>query len=83
MEVVTPGLKGLCAPIVVELKILGEIKFRQMEDPRLKKIHDNLATKPNSEFRMMDGVFMFQNRMGLPDVVDIKQQIMDKGHKSK
>ena len=83
LEIVTPGLKGLCARIVVESKILGEIRLRQMEDSKLKKIHDNLATKSDSEFRMVDGVLMFRNRMCLPDVMDIKRQVMDKGHKSK
>ena len=83
LEVVTPGFEGLCATIVAEPEILGEIRLRQMEDPKLKKIHDNLATKPDSEFRMVDGVLMFQDRMCLPDVVDIKRQVMDKGHKSK
>ena len=54
-------------------EILGEIRLRQMEDPKLKKILDNLTMKPNLEFRMVDGVLMFQNRMCLPDVMDIKQ----------
>ncbi|GFS35852.1 hypothetical protein Acr_00g0042510 [Actinidia rufa] len=62
VEVVTPGLKGLCATMVAEPEILGEIRLRQMEDPKLKKIHENLATKPDSEFRMVDGVLMFQNK---------------------
>ena len=83
LEVVTLGLKGLCVMIIVEPEIWGEIRFRKMEDPILKKIHDNLAMKPNSKFRMVDGVLKFHNRMCLPNVVNIKQQIMDKGHKSK
>ena len=41
LEVITLGLDDLCATIVVEPKILGEIRLRQMEDPKLKKIHDN------------------------------------------
>ena len=72
LEVITPWLEGLCATIVVEPKNLGEIRLRQMEDPKLKKIYDNLAMKPNSEFKMIDGVLKFQNRMCLPDVMDIK-----------
>ena len=84
LEVVTPGLEGLCATIVAELEILKDIRLRQKEDPKLmKKIHNNLVIKPNSNFRMVDGVLKFQNRMYLPDMVDIKRLVMDKGHKSK
>ncbi|XP_057481977.1 uncharacterized protein LOC130768887 [Actinidia eriantha] len=83
LEVVIPGLEGLCATMVVELEVLGEIRLRQMKNPKLKKIHDNLATKLDSELRMMDGVLMFQNRICLPSVMDIKRQVMNKGHKSK
>ena len=31
---------------------------------------------------MIDGVFKFHNRSCLPNVFDLKQQIMDKGHKT-
>ena len=78
LKVVTSRLVDLCTTIVAELKFLREIRVGQMEDPKLKKIHDNLATKSNSEFRLVDGVLKFQNRIFLPDVVDIKQQIMNK-----
>ena len=54
-----------------------------MEDPKLKKIHDNLAIEPNLEFQMIDGVFKFQNKICIPDISDLKQQIMDEGHKLK
>ena len=70
---VTRGIEGLCETIIVELAILEEIKLKQMEDPKLKKIYDNLATKPNVKFKMIDGVFKFQNRLRVLDVSDLKQ----------
>ena len=45
LEVVTPGIEGLCATIIVEPKILEEIKLWQMEDSKLKIIYDSLETK--------------------------------------
>ena len=83
LDVVAKGIEGLCATIIAEPAILEEIKLRQMEDPKLKKIYDNLATEPNSEFKMIDGVFKFQNRICVPDISDLKQHIMDEGHKTK
>ncbi|GFY87468.1 hypothetical protein Acr_05g0011070 [Actinidia rufa] len=51
LEVISCGIEGLCATIIAEPAILEEIKLRQMEDPKLRKIHDNLAAEPNSEFK--------------------------------
>ena len=59
LKVVTQGIEGLCAAIVVESTILGEIKLKQMLDPKLRKIHDNLIMESNFEFQMIDGVFKF------------------------
>ena len=67
------GIEGLCATISMELKILEEIKLKQMEDPKLKKIYDNLVTTSNTEFKMIDGVFRFQNRLCVPNVLELKQ----------
>ncbi|GFS30298.1 hypothetical protein Acr_00g0011230 [Actinidia rufa] len=75
--------RGLCATIIAEPAILEEIKLRQMEDPKLRKIHDNLAAEPNSEFKVIDGVFKFRNRICVPNISDLKRQIMDEGHKTK
>ena len=73
LEVVSHGIEGLCATISTELKILEEIKLKQMEDPKLKKIYDNLVTTSNTEFKMIDGVFRFQNRLCVPNVLELKQ----------
>ena len=65
--------ESICAAMVVEPTILEEIKQRQMETPKLKKIHKNLVAKPNSEFKMIECIFKFQNRICVPDIFDIKQ----------
>ena len=59
LEVVSHGIEGQCAMISAEPTILEKIKLRQMEDPKLNKIYDNLMTTPNTEFKMTDGVFKF------------------------
>ena len=59
MEVVIRGIEDLCAAIIVEPRILGEIKLKKIEDPKLKKIHDNLTMELNSKFKMINGVFKF------------------------
>ena len=83
LEVVAMGIKGLRAAIVAEPIILEEIKLRQTEDSKLKKIHDNLTTEPNSEFKMIDRVFKFWNKICILDISDLKQHIIDKEHKTK
>ena len=71
-EVVTRWIDVLCTEIVAEPAILEEIKLKQMEDPKLKKIHDNLTTKSNLKFKMIDGVFKFHSRICVLDVFDLK-----------
>ena len=72
LEVVTCGIEGPCTTIIAEPTILEKIKLKQMEDSKLKKIHDKLAMESNSEFKMIDGVFKFQNRIRVPETSDLK-----------
>ena len=44
LEIVTHRIEGLCATIIAEPTILEVIKLKQIEDPILKMIHDNLTT---------------------------------------
>ena len=69
---VTRGIEALCEAIVVEPTILEEIKLKQMEDPKLKMIHNNLAMKPNLKFKMIDGAFKFWNRICVSNIFDLK-----------
>ena len=52
-----------------------------MQDPKLKKICDSQVANSNSEFKIIDGV-LIRNRICVPDISDLKQQIMEEGHKS-
>ena len=46
LEVVIQGIEGLCVAIIAKSTILEKIKLKEMEDPKLKNIHDNLAMEP-------------------------------------
>jgi hypothetical protein len=76
-------IEGFCAAITAEPAILEEIKLKQMEDPKLKKIHDQMATNPNSDFTMIEGRLCFRNRICIPNEPEIKRRIMDEGHRTK
>ena len=41
LKVITRERKGLCATIIAKSVILEEIKLKQMEDLKLKKIFDS------------------------------------------
>ena len=41
LEVITRGWESLCATIIPKPAILEEIKLKQMEDIKLKKIFDS------------------------------------------
>ena len=83
LEVITWGWEGPCVTIIMEPVILEEIKLKKMEKLKLKMIFNSQVANLNLEFKMIDGVFKFRNRICAPDVFDLKRQIMEEWHKSK
>jgi hypothetical protein len=73
----------VCMLLVAEPAILEEIKVKQMTDPKLKKIHEQAEFKPNTEFTMIDGLLQFQNRVCIPNDKELKQRILDEGHRTR
>ena len=64
-----------------EPEILGRIKDSQKEDPKLVRLIDSITDK--LEFRLVDGVLYCHDRLCIPDVQDLKNEIMVEAHHSR
>ena len=60
---------------------MGRIKSNQGEDPGLVRLINNIADRP--EFRLMDGVLYCQDRLCVPDIHDLRNEIMVEAHNSR
>ena len=63
-----------------EPEILGRIKSSQTKDPELVRLLDNIVDRP--EFRLIDGVLYCHDRLCVPDVHDLRNEIMVEAHHS-
>ena len=61
-----------------ELEIIPRVKSLQSYDPNLTKIIENIADRPN--FRILDGVLYCQDRLCVPELDDLKDEIMTEAH---
>ncbi|XP_028090066.1 uncharacterized protein LOC114290387 [Camellia sinensis] len=82
VEIVVHERDTMIATIIVQPTLIEEIKQRQMEDESLKKICDELATKPRPEFNFVNSVLKFQNRLCVPNIPGIKKNLMEEAHAS-
>ena len=63
-----------------KLEILGRIKSSQREDPELVRLIDNIADRP--EFRLVEDVLYCQDRLCVPDVQNLRNEIILEAHHS-
>lgn len=83
VDLVLQGQEATIAAVMAQPTLLEEIKLRQMEDETLKKICDELETKPKSGFSLMNSVLKFQNRICVPNVTEVKRKLMEEAHASR
>ena len=63
---------------VWELEIVNKIKEAQKDDPELLRIIQHVGDKP--EFRLIDEVLYCKDRLCVPDVQDIKSELVIDAH---
>ncbi|GMP47642.1 hypothetical protein CsSME_00015297 [Camellia sinensis var. sinensis] len=73
VEFKMPGQEMVLAAVMAQPTLLEEINSHQMEDDVLKKVCDELETKPQSGFSLVDSVLKFQNRVCVPNVLELKR----------
>ncbi|XP_028106251.1 uncharacterized protein LOC114305367 [Camellia sinensis] len=83
IDLVIRGHEAVIAAMMAQPTLLEEIKLRQMEDETLRKVCDELETKPKPGFSLVDSVLKFQNRICVPNVLELKRKLMEEEHASR
>ena len=66
---------------VSEPTFIQRIKDSQLQDPDLVKIVEQIVKCPN--FRISEGVLYFHDRLCVPNIDDLKNEIMTEAHSTK
>ena len=66
---------------VSEPSFIRKIKDNQLQDPELAKISEHIAERP--DFRIVDGVLFYRDRLCVPNIEDLKNDIMTEAHSTK
>ena len=68
----------LAAMSVFEPLLIQQIKDKQFDNPKLIRIRDNIAARP--DFVLVEGVPHFRDRLCIPAQDDLKQAVMFETH---
>ncbi|XP_028099053.1 uncharacterized protein LOC114298642 [Camellia sinensis] len=80
IEIVIREQGGILAAISAKPVIIEEIRERQLEDEYMKKIMEELDSKPRPGFVFENNVLKFQNRLCVPDCGDLRKRVMTEAH---
>ncbi|XP_028107809.1 uncharacterized protein LOC114306725 [Camellia sinensis] len=80
IEIVIREQGGILAAISAQPAIIEEIRERQLEDEYMKKIMEELDSKPRPGFVFENNVLKFQNRLCVPDCGDLRKRVMTEAH---
>ncbi|XP_028104578.1 uncharacterized protein LOC114300962 [Camellia sinensis] len=83
VDLVVHGREAIVAAAMAQLTLLEEIKLRQREDEILRKIYDELETKPKPGFNLENSVLKFQGRLCVPNVSKVKRKLIEEAHASR
>ena len=82
IEVIPRTEHGMMAALQARPALIDEIKAKQMEDPNLKKIHDEIPEGKRPDFTIRDDVMRYGNRICVPNVEEIRERILSEAHGS-
>ncbi|XXG62704.1 hypothetical protein AAC387_Pa05g1019 [Persea americana] len=71
----------LASMIVSEPTFIQKIKDSQLQDPDLAKIVEHISERP--DLRVVDGVLYFRDRLCVPNLEDLKNEIMTEAHNTR
>ena len=64
-----------------EPELLGKVRDSQRNDPRLVRVIEQIDQRP--EFRLIGGVLYYQDRQCVPDIRELKEEILADVHHSR
>ena len=66
---------------VSEPTVIQKIKETQLQDPDLARITEHISERP--DFRIVEGMLYFRDRLCVPKIDDLRNEIMTEAHGTK
>ena len=74
---------GRLGSLQIRPLILDEIKEAQFKDEFLIDVRERMKNKPQTDFAEdQDGTLQFKGRLCVPDVRDLREQLLEEGHQT-
>ena len=64
----------------IQFDLYDKIKETQQRDTQIRKVMKKVQEEELKEFQIEDDVLRFRRRLCVPDVVEIKEEIMQEAH---
>ena len=80
IELILLGDKRYLATLQVALPLVDGIKKRHSEDPELMKIKKGVKEENIKDFHLKEGVLWFKGRLCVPNVAELKKEVMKEVH---
>jgi len=72
-----------CSTLTISSDFLDSIRERQLLDAGLKRVREQLGSEEAKDFALSDdGILRFRGKVCIPDDAEVKQLILEEGHKS-
>ena len=75
-------METLMARLTIRPLLHDQIKERQKEDPKLQRIMNEIKEGKESEFEISDGLLKMKGRICVPNVENLRKEILDEAHSS-
>ena len=82
IEVVPPWNQNYLVALQVTSPLIEQIKQNHKEDPKIMKIGKGLEEGRIKEFQVQNNVLRYGNKLCVPNVLDLKKQLLKEAHNS-
>ena len=81
LEIVSKGLVEKLLAMSLQPTLLEKIKQNQLSDPYLSRVKVDVELKKRADFQLSpDGVIVFKDRLCVPDIRDLREEILTEAH---
>ena len=83
IEVVALYTNAMLTTMIAQPTLIEIVKQRQPEDPYLWKVYEEMLVNSKPDFTLQDGALKFQGRLCVPNISEVKRQVLEETHNTK
>ena len=83
IEVMATDTNMILTTMITQPALIEVIKQRQPKDPYLWKIYKKMKVNSKPNFTLQDGALKFQDRLCVPNILEVKRQVLEEAHNTK